>query len=239
VRRVRSLQYLAPAIVALALPNPAWAHRDDYIDETFVYQTLRRHQLELEGWGDARGGGGQPWAGVYTGALEAGLTDRWMVDGALQARHDSKGVGFERGRVETRLRFADEGTWPVDVAASLEYELEKLGSGELEQMATPRLILSRDLFNDLNATLNLDLPITFAPNHQLSFAYAVGLRYPAEGVVRAGVEFKHRPASHEAIVFPQLWFALPAEITIKLGLGVGLSGAVPLLTARAVFEIEL
>jgi hypothetical protein len=221
------------------VPRPASAHRDDYIDETFVYQTLARHELELEGWADIRGGRGRPWVGVYTAAFEAGITERWMVDGALQAHHDANELGFERARAETRYRFADEGTWPVDVAASLEYELERTGSGDLEHTVTPRLVLSRDLIADINTTLNLDFPLTLAPDREVSFAYALGVRYPAQTIVRAGVEFKHRPISGEATLFPQIWFALPAEITIKIGAGFGLHGAVPPLIVRAVFEVEI
>jgi hypothetical protein len=237
-RFIRSLPYLTTTVVALGTPPAARAHRDDYIDETFVYQTLGKHELELEVWGDARGGRGHPWLGVYTGAFEGGLTERWMLDGAVQLRHDSSGIGFERARAETRYRFAEEGTWPIDVALSLEYELEGTGAA-FEHTATPRLILSRDIIADLNTTLNLDVPVTFTPEAKVSFAYAVGIRYPAQGVVRGGIEFKHQPFKGQATIFPQLWFALPAEITIKLGVGLGLAGAAVPLIARGVFEVQL
>ncbi|RMH42827.1 MAG: hypothetical protein D6689_07130, partial [Deltaproteobacteria bacterium] len=58
----------------------AAAHPDDYIDETFVYQTVEPGELELELWSDVRGGNGRDTSALYTGAVEVGVTERWMVD---------------------------------------------------------------------------------------------------------------------------------------------------------------
>src|SRR5512138_371407 len=104
-------------VAALELwPATASAHRDDYIDETFVYMTLGRGELEIEAWGEARRGQDHATVGWYTGAFEYGVTSRWMVDAAAQAVQDNGTAQFGRLRLETRVRFADEGRWPVDVA---------------------------------------------------------------------------------------------------------------------------
>src|SRR5262249_12550792 len=163
-----------------------------------------------------RGGAGLPLSGIYTGAFEFGITPRWMVDGALQLLQDRSGVALGRIRGETRYRFAEEGKWPLDVATSFEYELERpvLTDDGTEHTLTARLVISRDIARDLNITTNLDVPVTIAPRIEASVAYAIGVRCPAKGFVRAGTEFKHNPIRGSVVLFPQLWFALPAEVTI-------------------------
>src|SRR5262245_30410767 len=113
-------------LVAMVLLRPglAAAHRDDYIDETFVYMTLERHEFELEVWGEARVAPTHDTQGWYTLAFESGVTSRWTLDGAAQVIQRSGGADLGRFRSETRYRFAEEGRWPLDLAASAEYELE-------------------------------------------------------------------------------------------------------------------
>jgi len=228
------------ALLLLAgLPAPATAHRDDYIDETFVYMTLARREFEIELWGEGRGGKGRQTSQWYTGAFEYGITSRWTIDGAGQWTQDRDPLRFGRLRLETRYRFSDEGRLPVDLAASAEYERERAGSaGDYEQTVTPRIVMSRDLVARFNTTINLDFPIALSGGSEVTFAWALGARYPDEGFVRYGVELKQRASEHQAMVFPQLWFALPREMTVKLGVGIGLTPQTDPIVARAVFEGE-
>jgi len=232
---------LATMAILLLAPSAALAHRDDYLDETFVYVTLGRHEFEIEGWAEARRGTDRRTAGWYTGAFEYGISSHWMADGAAQILHRGEGFQFGRLRLETRARFAEEGRWPVDVAASTEYEHETAASTgvEDEDVITPRLVLSRDISHDLNTTLNLDIPIRLTGEREVTFAYALGVRYPAETAVRVGTELKGDPSEHTATVFPQVWFALPKELTLKFGTGIGLTSRTDRWVVRAVAEIEL
>jgi hypothetical protein len=232
---------LAAIALLLLAPSAAQAHRDDYLDETFVYVTLGQHEFEVEGWAEARRGTDHRTAGWYTGAFEYGITSHWMADGAAQILHRGDGFQFGRLRLETRARFAEEGAWPVDVAASTEYEHETSDAtgGEREDVITPRLVLSRDISRDLNTTLNLDLPIRLTGEREVTFAYALGVRYPAETAVRVGTEIKGEPSEHTATVFPQIWLALPKELTLKFGTGIGLTSRTDPWVVRAVAEIEL
>jgi hypothetical protein len=226
-------------IGSLLVPAVASAHRDDYIDETFVYMTLAKHEFELELWGEARDSRSDGTQGWYTGAFENGITDRWTLDAALQAVHEGGALHLGRFRAETRYRFANEGEWPLDLAVSAEYEMETKTAtgGEEEHTLTPRLVVSKDVRPELNSTLNFDFPISLSGGGT-SFAYALGVRYPAETTVRVGVEVKGEPSIPEATVFPQIWFALPKEKTIKLGTGFGLTDRTDKLVVRGVFEIE-
>lgn len=243
MRRSRVTWRSVLSIVAVGLVSratPACAHRDDYLDETFVYQTLKRNEFEVELWSEARWPRHEPVQGWYTGAFEYGISPRWTVDGASQFAQSAGSIRFGRARLETRYRFAEEGSWPADLAASAEYEYERPvgASEETEHTLTPRLVVSKDFVRDVNTTLNLDFPIALAEPHGASFGYALGVRYPAEAFVRAGVEAKGEPSRHSATLFPQVWFALPREMTIKLGTGIGLSSGSDRVVARVVFEAE-
>lgn len=120
---------------------------------------------------------------------------------------------------------------------SAEYELERDASSS-EHTVTPRLVLSRDVIPDLNTTLNIDAPVE-VDSGSLGFGYALGVRYPARGVVRVGGEWKQQPGADHATLFPQLWFALPHEVMVKTGLGIGFGDADPRFTARIAVEVGL
>lgn len=237
-RRTASLVALA---ILLACPRPARAHRDDYIDETFVYQTLGGGEIELEAWAETRVDRNDRDHLWTTGAFEYGVTPRWTLDGAVQGVRRDGSLDFGRLRLETRYRFAEEGVWPLDPAVSAEYEHEASAAtgGETEDTLTPRLVVSRDVLRDLNTTLNLDLPIGLGGSGDVSFAYALGLRYPAESLLRVGVELKQEPSAHTATSFPQVWLALPHEATLKIGGGIGLTDRTDKFVGRVVVEAEL
>lgn len=235
------LRGAAAALIALLLlPGLARAHRDDYLDETFVYQTLGGGEFELELWAESRVASDHRTHGWYTTAFEYGITPRWTLDGAAQGIGRNGMLDFGRLRLETRYRFAEEGAWPVDVAVSTEYEHETRAAtgGEVEDVLTPRLVLSRDILPDVNTTVNLDVPVRLSGGSEASFAYAVGVRYPAESFLRGGAEFKQQPSEHTATLFPQLWFALPREVTVKAGTGIGLTSESDRFVGRLAFEME-
>jgi hypothetical protein len=221
------------------IPARVEAHRDDYIDETFVYSTLQKGEFELELWGEARRDRARNTEGWYTAAFESGITSRWTLDGALQWVHQRASLDFGRLRCETRYRFANEGSWPLDLAVSSEYEVETktVTGGGIERTLTPRLVVSKDLTPKFNTTTNFDFPISLSDG-VISFAYAMGVRYPAEALVRIGTELKGQPSAETATLFPQVWLALPKEMTAKVGTGIGLTDKSDRLIVRGVFEIE-
>ncbi len=205
--------------------SPLFAHREDYIDETLVYETLEKGEVEPEYWldfGYESDTDSDKNIGFFRHnfALEYGLTGHWMIDARSSiktARHE--GTQFDSGRFETRYRFFDEGTKPIDVAISFEANTERKEHGRQEPAIEPRLILSKD-FKRLNLTLNLPEEV-FLRTGKLAFVPAFGFRYNTNGMLRFGCEMRYNTHSHEDSVIPQIWFALPYEITIKLGYSFG------------------
>ena len=219
--------YISLLIFFLSLSRLALAHKDDYIDETLVYLTLEKKEIEPEYWFDF-GYKHDEDAGKNIGflrhnfALEYGITNHWMVDGRGTIRNMKREeTVFESGRFETRYRFFDEGTKPIDVAVSAEANTERDEHGKQQPAIEPRLILSKD-FKQLNLTLNLPEEI-FLRSGKLAFVPSFGVRYNATNLLRLGCEMRYNTHSHEDSAIPQIWFALPREITIKLGYSFGLN----------------
>lgn len=195
----------------------ASAHREDYIDETLVFQTVEKGLWEPEYWFDyGRRDDSDTYFQRHNLALEYGITDHLMIDGRMTADHPlGHETNFDSGRLESRYRFGEEGTWPIDVAISGEVNVQRLEGGGYQYGLEPRLILSRD-FSKLNLTLNLaeELPVNRgAPSVQL----ASGVRYDATQFFHFGSEFKYDVHEHSGSIIPQIWFAFPHEITFKAG----------------------
>ena len=242
-----------PLLLLLSAPaGQAFAHRDDYINETFVFQTLDAHEFEPELLVDV--GGGSHGEGLYRRvnvAFEYGVTAHWMVDGFAGWLHTGDGQdSLDRLRAETRFRFGEEGDLPVDLAASFETEYEREPEGGPSGSAsgstwawtlTPRLVLSRDLASDFNVTMNVDLGRQFGAGVKDRWVpgYAIAARYPREAFLRYGAEFRQDFGEERStLLVPQVWFSLPREATLKLGAGLDLDGRNRQNFARVVFEIE-
>jgi hypothetical protein len=260
VRRVTTMARpwasgLLIALIGSAISaGPAFAHRDDYINETFVFETLHAGEFEPEVWYDHLSAVGGGRSGErFAAAFEYGVSSHFMVDAfAGWLAPSGADTSFSRLRAEVRGRIGEEGDRLVDLAISFEVEYERgpeefsgeplAASGEERAwVLTPRLILSRDLGRQLNATLNLDLTTELRGHATDRFApgYAIGVRFPREALFRYGLEWRQDFAERtRSVLFPQIWISLPHDATFKLGEGFGGGAAASERTFRAVFEIE-
>jgi len=207
--------------LAVLQPAVSFAHREDYLDETLVYQTLARGEFEPEYWFDfGRRRDTDTDFTRHNLAAEYGLTEHWMIDVRGTVRQEAgRGLRFDSARFETRYGFFEEGRLPVDIAVSSEVNVERDEAGIDRVGIEPRLILSKD-FGKLNLTLNLseEIPVDArAP----AFLIATGFRYDATQLFRFGSELQYNTQEHTAAVIPQIWFALPHEVTLKAGYSYG------------------
>ncbi len=207
----------------LALAGVADAHRDDYINETLVYGTLEQSEVEGEYWFDygyksnRRGGFLR-----HNIAAEWGITDHWMVDiRTTLKKKTGDNPTFDSGRIESRYRLFNEGDLPVDVAISWEINWKRLENGSVRTGIEPRLILSRDFNKKLNITFNLsdEIPLD---SSQSAMQVALGFRYNWNDLTRLGSELQYDTFEHMGSVIPQMWFALPDDIALKIGYSIGL-----------------
>jgi hypothetical protein len=156
----------------------------------------------------------------YNAALEYGITDQLMFDSRVTIDDPSnQSTNFDSGRFEMRHRFAAEGDWPVDLALSSEINMRRLDDGHYEYGIELRLILSKD-FSKMNITLNVaeELPVNRGtPSVEL----ASGALYDMTQLFRFGFELKYDVHERSGAVIPQIWFAVPHEITLKAGFSAG------------------
>ena len=197
------------------------AHDEDYIDETLVFQTIEKGAIELAYWFDyGHRGDSDTYFQRHNLALEYGITDRLMMDGRVTLDHpENQNTDFDFGRLETRYRFADQGDWPIDVALSGEANVGRLENGRYQYGVEPRLILSKD-FSKLNFTINVAEELWAnrgAPSAQL----ASGARYDLTQFFRFGSELKYEVHERSGSVIPQVWFAFPHDVTLKVGFSAG------------------
>jgi hypothetical protein len=217
-------------------PQQASAHRDDYLNETVVYLTLRRGELEAEYWFDR--GWRSDDEGNFTrhnAAIEWGITNHWMVDGRVTAISDND-TRFDSGRLESRYRFFDEGELPVDLAASFEINSEREPDGSTTIGIEPRVIVSRDIEERLNFTTNFSEEISLDSGTP-AFLVAFGSRYNWSNLIRVGSEFQYNFDEHFGSIIPQLWLAFPQDVTVKLGYSTGI-GQEPNDFVRVALEVE-
>lgn len=212
--RARAVQLLVMSLSLLSV-RTAPAHREDYIDETLVFQTVEEHAIEPEYWFDY---GTRPGTDFtrHNIALEYGITDHLMVDGRATVDDPSNNkTNFDSARLEIRRRFAEEGDWPIDIALSAEGNTRRLENAHYQFGLEPRLVLSKD-FAKLNFTFNVaeQLPVNRgAPSVEL----ASGARYDATKLFHFGSELKYDVHERSGAVVPQIWLAFPHEITFKAG----------------------
>lgn len=225
-------------LASLAVSREASAHRDDYINETFVFQTLAKGEFEPEYTLDFHKAKSGPDFFSNSLAFEYGITSRWMIDGIGTLKTTTGGQNsFRRARAETRYRFGEEGDHIVDTAISLEYEFEN--DTEKEHFLNPRIVFSKDILPKLNTTLNLFSELRVANDFHARFGYALALRYPAESFLRYGIEIQGlHPGPDELLIIPQIWFAFPHEMTLKLGTGIYAISPNERFFVRSTFEVE-
>ena len=211
-----------PTVLFLLLfSSDAFAHREDYIDETLVFATLDRGEIESQYWFDVGSEDSNRFTRHHI-ALEYGLTDHWMIDGRVSGL-DEDGFHLDSSRLETRYRFFDEGTLPIDIAVSGELNTDRDEQGHQIVGIEPRLILSKD-FGKLNLTTNLAEEFLFT-RHSPSLEVRGGWQYDVTKFFRFGSELRYDTEERSVAVIPQIWFVFPHEVTFKVGYFYDFGGA--------------
>jgi hypothetical protein len=205
----------------LLFSSIAVAHREDYIDETLVFTTLDRGEIESQYWFDVGNEDSDRFARHHI-VFEYGITDHWMIDGRVSGL-DEDGFHLDSSHLETRYRLFDEGALPIDIAVSGEVNTNRDAQGHQIVGIEPRLILSKD-FGKLNLTTNLAEELPFN-RHSPSLEVRGGWQYDATKVFRFGSELRYDTEERSVAVIPQIWSVFPHEVTFKVGYFYDFSGA--------------
>ena len=238
----RSLRACAALVLlySLVLASPARATGRDFVDETLVAEGMRRGEVGVEFGSDARIDQLDRLQGWFVGAVEVGLTSRWLVEGEGLALHRGRGLEAAGWRFETRCVLVDGSRFPVAAAAALEWEVETSATKHplYERVLIPRLVVTRTLGGSLLLTANAGLARQIDPIERSAFAWAAGARWPDRGPVGAGIEITREPLDNMTRLVPQAAIELPGEMRVRLGTAFGLRGPYTFI-ARAILEKEV
>jgi hypothetical protein len=230
----------------------ARADRRSFI-RAYEYATQPEGNLEFELWNEIEAPRGGPFADAlvtHRFELEYGLTDRWDVSLYQVFEHGGGGTPADRAfrfdswRIESRLRLAEKGEWPVDVMlyGELERPADFTAPWEIEE----KLILGRD-FGAFGVVANLVFGQALATGDKAQHLFEVdlGARYELSPAVRAGGEFwairaspPGQPAANSYFLGPSVSLA-SQRVWIQLGAGIGLGSTAESLFARSVLGFNL
>lgn len=239
---MKILLFVAAVAPLLLLPAPVSAHREDYLNKTFVYETVEPKALELEYWTQYGSAATSPVRLVewqQSGAVEYGITGHWMVEGNVTFRRLPGGeFRYLDTRVESRFRLFEEGDKFLDPAFSVEYTHSN-EDGRTEHIIEPTFVVSKD-FSRLNITFDFSLAKAVNTDEKVEAGYAVASRYDFRRLFRVGLEaqgeFTHNAPHY---IIPQIHLLLPHDITPKLGVGIRHSGEGEKLFLKFILEVGL
>ena len=174
------------SVVWLLLPALGWCHREDYLNKTFVYQTVEPKELELEYWTQYGSALTSPVRLVewqQTGAVEFGFTGHWMIEGNTTFRRlPGSDFRYLVTRIESRFRLFEEEDKILDPAFSVEYSHSNV-AGKAEHIIEPTFVLSKD-FSRLNVTLDFSFAKVVNSDEKVEAGYALASRYDFRHLLR-------------------------------------------------------
>jgi hypothetical protein len=229
---------LLPACLCLLiLPAAAMAHKEDYLDETFVYQTMEEGVLALEFRSRYFDRSEDQLTDNYWNNslfVEYGLTEQTMIEVRSSWGTPVSDNEFAGGFAQLRHRFGEEGEFFIDPAIAIEYESE-WENGTLVDAITGVLVLSKDI-GDLNMTLNYAKSYALDSADDLDDKKSFGIRYPRHGI-RWSIEYKDLGKT-KRYVLPAVQLAVRHGVSLKLGIGKGINKQSPRYVAAALLEVE-
>ena len=236
-------------MVGLTIVPVAEAHMRDYLVNQ-PYYTTKQGEFEVELWNDFNlpdTGDDNTYNSKHQVEVEYGVTDHvqlayyevytWDRD------HDWQRDEF---KVEAKLRLAEAGQWPVDVAFYTEYAnpdgSRQARSDEIEN----RIILSKD-FGPWNVVGNFIFEKEINNNSNWEFEYTAGVSYGLSPRTRVGVEVKQALGTsddfgvrddRELFLVPGLYTNLTRHVRLLVGPAFGLTRASNDLQLKSLLEVE-
>jgi len=149
-------------------------------------------------------------------------------------------------KVETKLRFAEAGEWPVDVALYTEYKNpdghREKNSDEVEN----KIILNKD-FGPWNVVGNFVFEKKINTDSPWGYEYTAGANYAVTPQTRLGVELKQGlgdskdfgfDRDHELLIMPGLYTRLTSHVRLLIGPAFGLTRGSDDLQFKSIVEVE-
>ena len=248
-RGFASFVMMVVCVGRMAVPS-AHAHAKDYL-ATQDYYTAKRGEIEVGIWNNmnfVEADRDESYTSLHQLEVEYGLLDHLQLAYYEVHRWD-RADDWERAafKVEGKLRFAEAGAWPVDVALYAEYENPNGRRRVRSDVLENKVILSRD-FGPWNVIGNVTFEKPLNNGDPWALEYTAGVSYGFTPRTRLGLELKetlgdmkefgaHR-SDHELYLVPGLYTSLTPDVRLLVGPAFGLTKASDDVQLRSLVEVE-
>ena len=248
--RGRWVGWVAGIAVLFCAGGPVAAHLRDYLVSQ-PYFTAKRGEFEVAFWNDmnfAEADNDDSYSSKHQVELEYGVLDHFQL-AYYEVYTWDRAQDWERDafKLEAKLRFAEAGRWPVDVALYTEYKNpdghREVHSDELEN----KVIFSKDI-GPWNVIGNVIFERKLNVHSAWGFEYTAGVSYALTSRARLGLEVKetlgdsdefgwHRK-DHQLYLVPGLYISPAPHVRVLAGPAFGLTRASDDLQLRSIVEVE-
>ena len=246
----RGMSLFVAAVLWFAAAPPAHAHLKDYLVSQ-DYDTAKRGELEVTFWNDmnfVEADNSGSYNSRHQVEVEYGLLDHLQL-AYYEVYTWDRARDWERDefKIEAKLRLAEAGAWPVDVALYTEYANpdghRAISSDELEN----KVILSKD-FGPWNVIGNFIFEKPLNNGEPWEYEYTIGVNYALTPRTRLGLEVKGGLGDTENFdvfsneqplyVVPGIYTSLTPHVRLLVGPAFGLTRASDDLQLKSIVEIE-
>lgn len=236
-------------LVGLSAISVAEAHLRDYLVNQ-PYYTTEKGEFEVAFWNDVLfpdADNDDTYKTRHQIEFEYGLTDRLQL-AYYEVYTWDRAKDWERDqfKIEAKLRLAEAGDWPVDVALYTEYKNPD-GTREARSDALEnKLILSKDV-GPWNFITNAVFEKELNTHSDWEFEYTAGVSYALTPRTRLGLEVKHELGSvrdievgdqQKLFVVPGIYTSLTPHVRVLIGPAFGLTRVSDDVQLRSLVEVE-
>jgi len=233
----------------MAVPS-AEAHLRDYLINE-PYYTAKQGEFEVELRNDGHfteADNSRTYNSEHQLELEYGLTNHFQLAYyEVYTWDQTKQWDRDAFKVEAKLRFAEAGQWPVDIALYTEYKNpdghRRLNSDELEN----KIIMSKDV-GPWNFISNFTFERKLNVHDEWHFEYTAGASYALSARTRVGLElmetlggseeFGLRRKDHQLYLVPGIYTSVTPHVRLLAGPAFGLTRASDDVQLRSIVEVE-
>ena len=229
---------------------PASAHMRDYLVNQDYY-TAKRGEFEVELYNDyhmPNSSEDGTWNSNHEIELEYGILDHLQLSYYEVYTWDRE-RNWERNafKIESKLRFAEAGQWPVDVAIYGEYKNPNGSRDAHSDELEGKLILHKDLGQRWGLVANLVAERQINAHEEWQMEYTAGVSYAVAPTTRLALEFQQSLGDIENIdiskdrelyVMPTVAVSITPNVRVLAGPMFGLTRVSEDLQFRSIVEVE-
>ena len=234
----------------VAVGSPAaQAHLKDYVLNQDYY-TAKRGEFEVTAWNDmnfSEADNDESYNSKHQVELEYGLLDHLQFS-YYEVYTWDRAEDWERDafKIEAKLRLAEAGQWPVDVALYTEYANPDGRQDTHSDAIENKLILSRD-FGRVNVVGNFVFEREINHHEDWQFEYTAGVSYALTPRTRIGLEVKQSLGNEsqfgfdkerELVLAPGIYTSLTPHARVLFAPAFGLTSGSDDIALKSIVELE-